>query len=748
MNMMNLQNKDLARLKDPKWYLENLVQIKTKEGGLHPFILNEAQKDLFNALNTHSRVIIIKARQLGMCQAPETRVLSSNLEWIKLEDLKIGDEVVAVDENAPGGKGLTRKMRTAIVEAKWDVFQPAFKIKMDDGRELVATKEHRYMSLQRGGSLVGWTEVKDLHPGDVIRSIVEPWEDKRTYEDGWFGGMIDGEGSLRFKNHWGAEVSVCQRLEGSVWLDMNLYLNERGFTTLNEFDYRIPKEGKKSKLGKLPLGKVVISRMNEVFRLLGMARPKRFIGIKWWEGKELPGKKTGVAWNHIVSITELPPQRMIDLQTSTHTYIAEGFVSHNSTAVAGYLYHKAIMNPGTNTVLIGYNSDLTMELLDKIKTFYRTTPEALRPRIQYNSKHEISFPEPIDSKIIILPSTENLGRGYTIHHCLVTELAFWDKADEKMLALEQDVPKGGLLVIESTPSNIGNLYHRIWMSENDYCKKEYGWWWGYTEEEIDVIRKRINDPQKFAQEYGLDFMSSGRPVFETDLVKKLRKDILRLGEKVTGEQGQITYVTKSLDGFVQYKQPIPDHTYTCGVDVSEGVAGGDYSVATIWDRANGEEVAIWRGESMAPDRFGSLLNKWGRIYNDALMVVEINNHGLTTVTALKNLLYPKLYFRPSTFDAIGNKWSDRLGWKTSRVTRPLMIDDFRQALHEGSLIIHSEETLNEMLTFVFDAGGNMIALDTFHDDCIFSSCIAFQGFKVMADPKNLGQTSLEGHFFQ
>jgi hypothetical protein len=413
-----------------------------------------------------------------------------------------------------------------------------------------------------------------------------------------------------------------------------------------------------------------------------------------------------------------------------------------STAVTGYLYHKTITTPGTNTALIGYNSDLTAELLDKVKTFYRTTPEAIRPQIQYNSKYEISFPA-IDSKILVLPSSENVGRGYTLHNVLCTELAFWDKAEEKMLAIENAVPADGKIIIESTPNAMGNLYHRMWMAENGYCKKQYGWWWGYTEEQVDVIRRRINNPLRFAQEYGLEFLSSGRPVFAPDLIRKLRKGILKVGDKVKDEEGNETIVTKNDEGLIMYQPPRPGRTYVAGADVAEGVMGGDYSTCVIWDRETGEEVAFYKGYQ-PPDRFGAALNKFGRLYNDALMVVEINNHGLTTVTALKNLIYPRMFFRPSTFDAMGSSWSDRLGWKTTKVTRPLMIDDLREALQEGSIKIHSEATLDEMLTFVFDDGGNMVSQSSFHDDCIFASAIGFQGFKVMYSGK-LDQIDYEKH---
>lgn len=401
-----------------------------------------------------------------------------------------------------------------------------------------------------------------------------------------------------------------------------------------------------------------------------------------------------------------------------------------STAVTGYLYHKTITTPGTNTALIGYNSDLTAELLDKVKTFYRTTPTSIRPKIKYDSKYEISFPA-IDSKILVLPSSENVGRGYTLHNVLLTELAFWDKAEEKMLAIENAVPSNGTIVIESTPNAIGNLYHRMWMADNGYEKKKYGWWWGYTEEEIEVIRRRINNPMKFAQEYGLEFLSSGRPVFPPELIKRLRKGILKVGQIVKDKDGSESVVKNNEDGITIYFPPKPDRNYVVGADVAEGVTGGDYSVLTIFDRETGEESAFWEGY-LSPDRFGIFLDKIGRAYNNALMVVEVNNHGLSTITALKNKQYPSLYFRPVVkMDTMGTNFSDRIGWKTTKVTRPLMIDDLREALSDGSYKIHSEKILDQMLTFVFDDGGNMISQSSFHDDGIFAAAICFQGFKVM-----------------
>jgi hypothetical protein len=407
-----------------------------------------------------------------------------------------------------------------------------------------------------------------------------------------------------------------------------------------------------------------------------------------------------------------------------------------STAVIGYLYWKTIMTPGTNTAIIGYNAPLTAELLDKVKTFWRSTPNDLRPAIQYNSKSEISFPN-IDSKIIVLPSTENVGRGYTLHNVLLTELSAWEKAEDKMMSLEASVPIDGLIIIESTPRGQGNLYHKMWVEENDYVKKEYGWWWGYTEEEIETIKKRMNNPMRFAQEYGLEFLASGRSVFDQNIIRKQRKNILKVGDK-NGD-----WIVADDNGLRIYSQIDPLAMYIFGVDTSEGIDGGDYSTVTVLNRTTGEEVAFYKG-LIAPDQLAKLLNSWGRKFNNALMVVEVNNHGLVTLTVLKQLMYPTLYFRQLQYETVGTNYSDRLGWKTTKMTRPLLIDDLAQALREETIKIHSKETLDEMSTFIYDKNNNMIAAGNTHDDCIFSTAICLQGFKVMWSGE-LTQLNYEAH---
>lgn len=409
-----------------------------------------------------------------------------------------------------------------------------------------------------------------------------------------------------------------------------------------------------------------------------------------------------------------------------------------STAVVGWIYHNTIFNPGTTSAIIGYNTQLTAELLDKVKTFVRSTPLELRPTIHFDSKWEMSFPR-IDSKILVLPSTENVGRGYCLHNVLATELSSWENQEEKMVTLEAAVPINGKLIVESTPRGIANHYAKLWMNKhNDYVKKEYGWWLGYTREEFETLKRRINNPMKFAQEMELAFLSSGLSVFDNKKVEAYRKNILKVGDIVKDEKENYKVVEDN--GWRIYKKSNPEHFYVCGVDPADGVEGGDYSAAIILDRTTGEEVAFYH-RRIPQYELAKKLNEMGRIYNNALMVVEMNS-GSTTMLVLKELLYPNPYFRQSKLETLGQTVTDRLGWRTTNINRGNLINDFDRAFRENSIVIHSEELLNEMLAFVYDKNGDPNAEGGYHDDIIFAISCAIQGFKVLHD-RPLDQISYE-----
>ena len=93
-------------------------------------------------------------------------------------------------------------------------------------------------------------------------------------------------------------------------------------------------------------------------------------------------------------------------------------------------------------------------------------------------------------------------------------------------------------------------------------------------------------------------------------------------------------------------RPHAQHGYVMGVDTAEGLGHGDYSCAHVLDLNTGELVASWHGH-IPPDALADEVLSLGLWYRDALCCVEANNHGLTTITVLRQLGYPNLFRRRS-----------------------------------------------------------------------------------------------------
>ena len=449
-------------------WMTGRLRIIDADGHLIPFVPNPNQMTLYRWMARQAaagypiRIIILKARQLGMCLHPETRILTAGLRWVPLGDIGLGDELVACDEGVPGGKGHHRRMRTSTVEAIRTVSEPAFRLHMSNGQELVATGQHRFLCRARGGTETVWRRVGQMRVGDSIRHITEPWGDS-GYEDGWFGGFVDGEGSFRPKTRAGVELTVSQ-VKNSALERARAYLESRNYAYRLEEDKR--KSGDSSKLGNQIVVKAVVGRMNELFRLLGQCRPARFIGQRWWEGKELPGKRSGVAWAEVVAIEPLPKQQMIDLQTSTKTFVAEGFVSHNSTAVQALFFALTHLLANHRALIASLDDESSTIVFDMAKTMHEELGSEAWPT-KSSTKKIIHYRAPQRSWFrAITAGKENLGRSLTLQYFHGSEVAGWAKDKAALTAVLRCVHEllGTIVVLESTAKGVGGEFHGRWVT--------------------------------------------------------------------------------------------------------------------------------------------------------------------------------------------------------------------------------------------------------------------------------------------
>lgn len=293
---------------------------------------------------------------------------------------------------------------------------------------------------------------------------------------------------------------------------------------------------------------------------------------------------------------------------------------------------------------------------------------------------------------------------------------------------------------------------------------------GYARETWDrkIIWRRmkkrdfLDDPKKFYQEYPKDdmeaFIASGRPRFDVEMLMRMEEYAMdhqthRFGVIVPVEVGyglgnqykfdEVPQVMEGLDPtpLKVWELPIKrelgvgghgDMKYILGVDVSEGKLNkesskkeNDYSVIDVTRADNFRTVARWRGH-IDPDLLGGIVNQIGRFYNNALVGVEVNNHGLTTVQRLRNDSYPNLYMRESSEEHRFQERTSLMGWRTDKKTKKLIIDNLAQAIREGDIIDLDLVFIRECMTYIRDDQGHTNAQEGQFDDTVMAKAIALQ----------------------
>lgn len=253
------------------------------------------------------------------CLAPGTKVLKANLTWAPIETMCKGDELIGIDEESPSkGRGKGRKMRKAVVEDISETSADAYIISLSNGETVIASADHSWLKLHKYGYYGNpcWATTEELSPGDKLKYLCKPWEQDSSYDGGYLSGVYDGEGwvdndNIGFRQNLG---TVMSRVENLIII--------RGYHPAYWSDKEQKAKG------------MYITRKDECMRFLGSIRPRRLLekSDNLWDGREIRSKVIGSFEVEVASVIPLPigKIRMVHLQTSTGTFIAEGLVSHNS----------------------------------------------------------------------------------------------------------------------------------------------------------------------------------------------------------------------------------------------------------------------------------------------------------------------------------------------------------------------------------------------------------------------------------
>lgn len=169
-----------------------------------------------------------------------------------------------------------------------------------------------------------------------------------------------------------------------------------------------------------------------------------------------------------------------------------------------------------------------------------------------------------------------------------------------------------------------------------------------------------------------------------------------------------------------YKKPGKGRPYVIGGDTAGD--GSDWFVGQVLDNVTGEQVAVLRHQ-MDEDTYARQIYALGQWYNDALIGVE-TNYSTYPVKLLDLMGYRNLYVRERE-DSYDGTLKHSFGFRTDKLTRPIIISELVRIMREHNSLINDETTVLEMLSFVRNEKMRPEAEAGAHDDTVMALAIAF-----------------------
>ncbi len=262
------------------------------------------------------------------CLAQQHRILTDDLRWVPCGDLQVGDGVLAFDEHGPGrtagGQVSRRRWRRGVVVRSEPKHVACVRVHLENGDSIVTTPEHPWLSNRYAHASVkaAWVPSSGLMSlfDPQVYLQVRPWSARGGYDAGWLAGLFDGEGSLSLGSHGSPKLQVCQ-VAGPVF--------DRAVRLMDQFGQkpnviaRARVEGRKQVMNAYVTG-----GFPGLLRALGELRPLRLLEV--WRGLDVSTRTVQAEKVRVVSVEGAGSVDIQELETSTGTYIGEGYLMHNS----------------------------------------------------------------------------------------------------------------------------------------------------------------------------------------------------------------------------------------------------------------------------------------------------------------------------------------------------------------------------------------------------------------------------------
>lgn len=441
-------------------------------------------------------------------------------------------------------------------------------------------------------------------------------------------------------------------------------------------------------------------------------------------------------------------------------------ISTFSEAMMTYLTTN---QPNTDAVILAHINESASKIYEMTQLYISELPEGLKPKQKYSNRKMLMFDDDVNglkSSIRVMVANDST-RGGTYKLAHLSEVAFWEHPEDALLAINQAVPMSNesMIIIESTANGFNHFYN-LWQDavngRNDYTPIFFPWYvdpnysmpyrgFDLTPYEADIKDKFNltldqlqwrrwcianncgNDEMKFRQEYPITpeeaFITSGASVFNTELILEHMKDLphpIRRGYFRYDFDGMHITNWQWIDdpmGYIKiYREPTSAFTGMGGDTAGDG---DDFFVAQVVDQ-DGNQCAVLH-KQFDPDLYTKQVYCLGQYYNSVIAIESNFDSGINR--DLQRYGYPHIYVREK-YDQMARDVQEKFGFRTTSLTRPIIIDQLVEIAREHIEKIVDRETLQEMLSFVRIKNKPQASEGT-HDDLVMGLAIAYESLKQL-----------------
>jgi hypothetical protein len=375
--------------------------------------------------------------------------------------------------------------------------------------------------------------------------------------------------------------------------------------------------------------------------------------------------------------------------------------SGKTTTVVGIILWHTLFYENYNVAILAHKAAQSRDILSRIQFAYEHLPKWMQQGVAEWNKGNIELEN--GSKILASATSSSAIRGGSYNCVYLDEFAFVPNAlqEQFFASVYPTISSGSTskVLITSTPNGL-NLFYKIWADSQDH-KNDYKGievHWSETpgrDEQWKQQTIRNTSEQQFRVEYGTEFLGSSNTLIDPAKLQTL----------------VFTYPIKTVPYFGSdlkiYTAPIKNNKYIITVDVAQG-AGLDYSICQVIDITSVpyKQVATYKNNIIHTLVFPDVIRNIAIYYNEALVLVEINDIGKQVVDSLH---YDLEYEGILTVDksiAAGQKLTGgfgtrtQMGVRTTTQVKRIGCSNLKTLIESDKLLVCDFDTINELFRFV------------------------------------------------